>query len=315
MCVHFLEAVRLVFGLKERDDRISRFWPFAGEWTSSDDRFATRRPAHDLLRPNLLHLHHRTQTYSTLAVYRHSGFDFIQLPLRFVLIKSKQVSCKGVKLFVELCHTYRIDKFRSIASFNLADTSTSQPYVAELADGKPKLTVTSDNSGPYNVPIPMGSRCRSGTSTSRSTARVHVQPHQLRQDGTRREPVLERRRYGQIGLPFQVTNCAALKFEPKFTVSTSGKTSKANGASLTAKVAHPKVPQGTEADIAKGKVELPKQLPCARPRCRRHALAKSSSQPAGRPPASKIDYAVVHTPVLPVPLKSHKTERRSTSSR
>ena len=36
-----------------------------------------------------------------------------------------------------------------------------------------------------------------------------------------------------IGVPFQVTNCAFLKFTPKFTVSTQAKTSKANGASLT----------------------------------------------------------------------------------
>ena len=64
-----------------------------------------------------------------------------------------------------------------------------------------------------------------------------------------------------ISTPFQVTNCAALKFEPKFAVSTSGKTSKAKGASLTAKVTYPNVPQGTDADIAKVKVELPKQLP------------------------------------------------------
>ena len=66
-----------------------------------------------------------------------------------------------------------------------------------------------------------------------------------------------------ISTPFQVTNCAALKFEPKFTVSTSAKTSRTGGASLTAKLAYPNVPQGTDADIAKVKVELPKQLPSA----------------------------------------------------
>jgi NHL repeat len=107
-----------------------------------------------------------------------------------------------------------------------------------------------------------------------------------------------------IGLPFQVTNCAALKFEPKFSVSTSGKTSKANGASLTTKVTYPKVPQGTEADIAKVKVELPKQLPSRLTTLQKACPAKQfEANPAGCPAASRIGHAVVHTPVLPVPLE------------
>ena len=52
-----------------------------------------------------------------------------------------------------------------------------------------------------------------------------------------------------------------MKFTPKFTVSTNGKTSKQNGASLTAKLTYPKGPQGAQANIAKVKVSLPKQLP------------------------------------------------------
>src|SRR5262249_40415937 len=38
-----------------------------------------------------------------------------------------------------------------------------------------------------------------------------------------------------VEVPFQVTNCATLGFAPKFSASTSGKTSKANGASLNVK--------------------------------------------------------------------------------
>ncbi|HEV3094196.1 MAG TPA: hypothetical protein VGY30_06750, partial [Solirubrobacteraceae bacterium] len=60
---------------------------------------------------------------------------------------------------------------------------------------------------------------------------------------------------------FQVTNCGALKFQPHLSVSTSGKTSRANGASLDAKLTYPKTPQGTESNIARVKVDLPKQLP------------------------------------------------------
>ena len=39
---------------------------------------------------------------------------------------------------------------------------------------------------------------------------------------------------------FQVTNCAALAFKPGFKVSTSGKTNRANGASLDAKLSFPR---------------------------------------------------------------------------
>ncbi|HWY17820.1 MAG TPA: NHL repeat-containing protein [Solirubrobacteraceae bacterium] len=107
-----------------------------------------------------------------------------------------------------------------------------------------------------------------------------------------------------ISTPFQVTNCAALKFEPKFSVSTSGKTSKANGASLTAKVTYPSVPQGTDADIAKVKVELPLQLPSRLSTLQKACLAKVfNANPAACPSESKIGYATVHTPLIPVPLQ------------
>jgi hypothetical protein len=42
--------------------------------------------------------------------------------------------------------------------------------------------------------------------------------------------------------PFQMTDCEHLKFEPKVSISTRGKTSKAGGASLTYKVTYPNVP-------------------------------------------------------------------------
>ena len=95
-----------------------------------------------------------------------------------------------------------------------------------------------------------------------------------------------------ISTPFQVTNCAALKFEPKFTVSTSAKTSRTGGASLTAKLAYPNVPQGTDADIAKVKVELPKQLPQRLTTLQKACTAAQfEANPAACPTASKIGYA------------------------
>ena len=107
-----------------------------------------------------------------------------------------------------------------------------------------------------------------------------------------------------VSVPFQVTNCASLKFAPKFAVSTSGKTSKAYGASLTAKLAYPTAAQGTQANIARVKVDLPKQLPSRLTTLQKACTnAQFEANPADCPSASKIGYAKVTTPLLPVPLE------------
>jgi hypothetical protein len=107
-----------------------------------------------------------------------------------------------------------------------------------------------------------------------------------------------------VEVPFQVTNCQALKFAPKFSVSTSGKTSKSRGASLTAKVTEPSEPQGSQSNITKVKVELPKQLPSRLTTLQRACTSKQFElNPANCPSESKIGYATVHTPLLPVPLQ------------
>jgi hypothetical protein len=103
---------------------------------------------------------------------------------------------------------------------------------------------------------------------------------------------------------FQVTNCASLKFAPKFAVSTSGKTSKAGGASLTAKLSYLNAPQGTQANITRVKVDLPKQLPSRLTTLQKACTnAQFEANPAGCPSESKIGYAKVTTPLLPVPLE------------
>jgi hypothetical protein len=107
-----------------------------------------------------------------------------------------------------------------------------------------------------------------------------------------------------IGVPFQVTNCGALKFTPKFRVSTSAKTSKANGASLTTKVSEPAGSLGTQANLARVKVELPKQLPSRLTTLQKACTNKQfAANPAACPAASKIGYAKVITPLVPVPLE------------
>ncbi len=106
-----------------------------------------------------------------------------------------------------------------------------------------------------------------------------------------------------IGVPFQVTNCRSLSFTPKFTVSTQAKTSKANGASLTTKVEEPPGALTTQTNIAKVKVELPLQLPSRLTTLQKACTSKQfEANPAACPSESKIGYAVVRTPLIPVPL-------------
>jgi hypothetical protein len=108
---------------------------------------------------------------------------------------------------------------------------------------------------------------------------------------------------------FQVTNCEALKFEPTFKVSTQGKTSKEDGASLDVKLAYPTEPLGdnqatSQANLAYVKVSLPKQLPSRLTTLQRACTAAQfESNPSGCPAASVVGHAKVLTPVLPVPLE------------
>jgi hypothetical protein len=107
-----------------------------------------------------------------------------------------------------------------------------------------------------------------------------------------------------LGVPLQVTNCAALKFEPKFTASTQAKTSKSEGASLTLKVTRPSGPGSGQANFALAKIELPEQLPSRLTTLQKACTAAQfESNPAGCPAASNIGYVKVQTPILPVPLE------------
>ncbi len=108
--------------------------------------------------------------------------------------------------------------------------------------------------------------------------------------------------------PFQVTNCATLKFEPKFTVSTQGNgTANGNGASLNVKLSAEQGPRAgggaVEANIAKVDVSLPIAL-SSRLKVLQKACpeAQFATNPAGCPEASNVGTAIVHTPILAVPL-------------
>jgi hypothetical protein len=109
--------------------------------------------------------------------------------------------------------------------------------------------------------------------------------------------------YVTTNTPFQLANCQSLQFKPKFSVSTSGKTSRTDGASLTAKLAVPGA-LGTQANISRVKVELPVQLPSRLPTLQKACTAAQfETNPAGCPLASIIGHAKAITPILPVPLE------------
>jgi len=111
-----------------------------------------------------------------------------------------------------------------------------------------------------------------------------------------------------LSSPFQVGSCRSLAFAPDFKVSTSGKTSKADGASLDAKVIYPAVAPGSgqatsQANIAYVKVDLPKHLPSRLTTLQKACVAATfETNPALCPAASVIGIVRVNTPVLPVRL-------------
>ncbi len=107
-----------------------------------------------------------------------------------------------------------------------------------------------------------------------------------------------------VSSAFQATNCATLKFTPKFAVSTQGKTSRTGGASLSVKLTEPPGSVGTQANIKEVKVELPAQLPSRLPTLQKACTAAQFNQnPAGCPAPSIVGHVVVHTPLIPVPLE------------
>ncbi len=107
---------------------------------------------------------------------------------------------------------------------------------------------------------------------------------------------------------FQVGSCRSLVFNPDFQASTSGRTSRANGASLTAKIVYPTGALGhnqasSQSNIEKVKVELPKQLPARLTTLQKACLAVTfETDPAACPAASVVGHARVLTPVLGTPL-------------
>jgi hypothetical protein len=108
---------------------------------------------------------------------------------------------------------------------------------------------------------------------------------------------------------FQVGSCQALKFQPNFKVATNGKTSRADGASLTAKIVYPVGNLGdnqasSQSNIKSVKVDLPKQLPSRLTTLQKACPAKVfEANPANCPADSIVGHGKAITPLLPVPVE------------
>ncbi len=100
----------------------------------------------------------------------------------------------------------------------------------------------------------------------------------------------------KLSTPFQVGNCKALAFKPKFGSATSAKTSKANGASLETTI---NMPAGN-ANVKSVLVQLPKQLPSRLTTLQKACPEKTfANDPYECPAGSFVGGARANTPTLP----------------
>jgi hypothetical protein len=168
------------------------------------------------------------------------------------------------------------------------------------------LTITSDNTGPYRIPTILD-----GIPLQIQHVNVTINRPGFTFNPTNCTPMnitgsldSTEGATSALTVPLQVTNCAVLGFKPTFTVSTSGKTSRLNGASLHVDLTYPKAPFGSQANIARVKVSLPKQLPSRLTTLQKACSSRQfEANPAGCPAASFIGHAKAITPLLPVPLE------------
>jgi hypothetical protein len=167
------------------------------------------------------------------------------------------------------------------------------------------LTVTTDSSGAYAIPqmldgIPLQIK---HINVSINRPSFTFNPTNCTPTAITGSLISSQGAVGALSVPFQVTNCATLAFKPQFKVSTAGKTSRANGASLDVKLSYPKAPWGSQANIKSVKVDLPKQLPSRLTTLQKACTDSVFNQnPAACPSASRIGTATATTPIIPVGL-------------
>jgi uncharacterized repeat protein (TIGR01451 family) len=107
-----------------------------------------------------------------------------------------------------------------------------------------------------------------------------------------------------VSSPFQTADCSSLGFKPMFKASTSAHTSRIDGASLHVTLALPEEGgPGKEANVARVKVSLPKQLPSPLKTLQKACTEKVFGEdPSNCPVSSKVGEVKVLTPILANPL-------------
>jgi hypothetical protein len=168
------------------------------------------------------------------------------------------------------------------------------------------LTITTDETGPHAVPqIIFGVPLR----LKRVTVDIDRPNFMFNPTNCNAQQITavisgNQNAVANVASPLAVGGCKSLAFKPKFTVSTSGHTSRANGASLDAKVSYPAGSLGNAANIARFKVDLPKQLPSRLTTLQKACTAAQFAlNPAGCPAASVVGVVRATTPLLPVGLE------------
>jgi hypothetical protein len=167
------------------------------------------------------------------------------------------------------------------------------------------LTITTDETGPYAVPqIVFGVPVR----LQRITVDIDRPNFMFNPTNCNAQQITAKVSGAQdavasVSSPFAVGGCKSLVFKPKFTVSTSGRTSRKDGASLDAKLSYPAGSLGNDANIARVKVDLPKQLPSRLTTLQKACTAATfDSNPASCPKESIVGTVRSTTPLLPVGL-------------
>jgi hypothetical protein len=169
-----------------------------------------------------------------------------------------------------------------------------------------ELTITTDSSGQYAIPtildgIPLEIKHvnvtinRPGfTFNPTSCEKTEIGGNLASAEGSSQA----------LAVSFQPTNCAVLKFTPSLSVKTAAYASKAKGASLQFKIAYPKGAMGTQSWFNEAKFDIPKQLPARLSTIQQACTATTfETNRAACPKHSIIGSAIVHTPILPVPLE------------
>jgi hypothetical protein len=106
--------------------------------------------------------------------------------------------------------------------------------------------------------------------------------------------------HGTFESPFQVSNCNALKFKPKFTASSNARTSRVSGAALTTTLT---MPSG-QSNIKSVKVQLPRNLPSRLTTLQKACVAATfEANPYFCARTAWVGEAIVKTPTLPTVLK------------